>query len=207
MKEQEPEKKMSKQEVSELQLIPVELNSRTSQLVWKAGMVNLLVIAALFVMSYYVNERLVAWCLLLIPFIDWLMGYIGRTCSFPADSLFYRGWDNTLGCLLALVFVGCFLTDFPANGILLVFCIVFMVALAILYEVVGVRYSSMALVAACGMLFSSFRYTIDAEATIRFGLLNFFFFNLLALVLGGYVMKWQIKKRVKNPINFPTHKP
>ena len=47
---------------------------------------------------------------------------------------------------------------------------------------------------------------LDPEMTMRWCLANFIIFDVIAFLFSGAVMQWQVKNRIKNPINFPQHK-
>ncbi len=64
---------------------------------------------------------------------------------------------------------------------------------------------AMIVVGSFGIALSGFRLGLDPDVSIRLYLVNFFIFDILLFVMSGAAMRWQVKNRIKNPVNFPEH--
>ena len=106
----------------------------------------------------------------------------------------------------ALALVLSMVDDLPILSMFGMYYATLIVGFIMLLEMMRMRYASLPLIAASGIAATGLRESIDPEGTIRGCLVIFILFNLLAILIGGFVMQWQVKKQIQNPINFPQEK-
>lgn len=96
--------------------------------------------------------------------------------------------------------------DVSVYSIFVFYYIVIIIGVYILYDLMRIQYAVMLVFCACAVALTGFRYGMEPEASIRLCLVNFFMFDIVVFLWSGAVMRWQVKKRIKNPVNFPEHK-
>ena len=207
MKKTKQEKIEEKKRVFDYMHTVADLNVQNTKIVWKTGIYIAALFVALFIASYFVSDHLIGWLTFLMPAGAALIAKNNKVRKTPSDIQFYLGWQNMWGMAAALAFIVCADKDIPVYVMFAVYYVSLVTALAMLFESMRVRYASVVFcAAACGVVLTGIQIALEVETTMQWCLGIFFFFDLAALLIGGFVMQWQVKKNIKNPINFPRPK-
>ena len=207
MKRTLQDQKEEKKRVFDYMHTAVDLNIQNVKIVWKTGAYIAILFAALFVASYYVSEQVIAWLIYLMPLGAYLVSRRYRVRKTEADIQFHLMWQNMWGIAAGLaIFPYFFALKLAVGPILLIYYISLMVGLVMLFESMRVRYASMVLCASCGIGVTGARLILESEGTIRAYLALAILFYVISFMIGGAAMQWQVKNRIKNPINFPQPK-
>ena len=206
MKRTPAEKEEEKRFVFEYNHTPANLSLGNTKIVWKTGIYIALLFIALFIASYYVSEKVICWLTFLMPIGALVIARMGRIRKTYDDIQFHTAWTDLWGMSGALALVPSMVDDLPILSMFGMYYATLIVGFIMLLEMMRMRYASLPLIAASGIAATGLRESIDPEGTIRGCLVFFILFNLLAILIGGFVMQWQVKKHIQNPINFPQEK-
>lgn len=206
MKRTTAEKEEEKRFVFEYNHTPADLSLENTQIVWKTGLFIAILFLALFIASSYVSEKTIYWLTYLMPVGALLIARKDRIRKTHSDIQFHTVWMDMWGMsgALALAF-----GLFDDHSILIMFGMYYatlIIGLMILFEMMRMRYASLPLIAASGIAVTGLQESIDPEGSIRACLAVFILFDVFAILISGFVMQWQVKNHIQNPINFPQEK-
>ena len=176
------------------------LSRRNSDILWMTGVASVLICIGMLVLRKYLSDFQVMWFTFLIPASAWLIAfrYRERRVTTFLDEMFHAAWMYTwlFPALLSGVYL--FLYEGNYNVVFLIYLASLFVGLFIMLEVLlKLRYASSCLIGGCSM---AYLYVSSMDSSIGYGILSFILFCLVALVLGGCAMQWQVKHRIKNPV-------
>ena len=206
MKKTSLEKQEERKLVSDYMNTVADLSVENTRIVWMAGLYIAVLLGALMVASYYVSVQTLAWLVYLMPLGAFMISRKYRIRRTVADIQFHLIWQNMWGMAAVLAIVPCLYDGLSVNGIFAVYYIVLAVGTVVFLELMRLRYASIVFALAIGIVLTGIRTALDDETSIRWCLGSFFLFDLILFLLSGVAMQWQVKNRVKNPVNFPQPK-
>ena len=206
MKRTPEEKEEEKRLVFDYTHNPANLSLENTKIVWKSGIYIALLFIALFVASYHVSEKVICWLSYLMPVGALVIARAGRIRKTHSDIQFHTAWMNMWGMSGALAIVLSMHDSLPVRSIFGMYYATLIIGLIMLFEMLRMRYASLPLIAASGIAATGLRESIDPESSIRACMAVFIFFDVFAILIGGFVMQWQVKKHIPNPVNFPQEK-
>lgn len=176
------------------------LSNRNSDILWMTGVASVLICVGMLVLRKYLPDSQVMWFTFLIPVSAWLIDfrYRERRVKTFLDEMFHAAWMYMwlFPALLSGIYL--FSYDGNYNVVFLIYLASLFVGLVIILEVLlKLRYASSCLIGGCSM---AYLYVTSMDDSIGYGILSFMLFCLVALVLGGCAMQWQVKRRIKNPV-------
>ncbi len=205
MKRTPQELKEEKQRVSNYMHTIADLSVENTGIVWKTGTFIAVLFAALFVASYYVSDHTIVWLIYLMPIGAYFISRKYRVRKSDADIQFQQIWLDMWVIAAAMTIPTLLLEELSVYSIFVVYYIALTIGIFILQDLMRTRYSAMIVVGSFGIALSGFRLGLDPDVSIRLYLVNFFIFDILLFVMSGAAMRWQVKNRIKNPVNFPEH--
>lgn len=206
MKHTSQEKIEEKKRVFEYMHSVVDLSVENTGIVWKTGIFIAILLVALFVASYYVGDNVIAWLTFLMPLGAYLISRKYRVRETTADMQFHQIWQAMWGIAAIMAFVFLFFHYLAFYGLFIVYYITITLGIFILFDLMRVQYAGMVLCAACGIALTGFKVAMDPGTSMGWCLGTFIIFDVFTFILGGATMLWQVKNRIKNPINFPQPK-
>ena len=205
MKRTSQELKEEKKRVFNYMHTIANLSVENTSIIWKTGIFIAVLLAALFAASYYVSDKTIAWLTCLMPIGAYLISRKYRIRKSDADIQFQEIWKSMWGIAAAMTFPPLFYEDLSVYGIFVAYYIAISMGMFILYDLMRVQYAAILFCGSVGIALTGFRYALAPDATMRWSLVNFFMFDIVLFLLSGAAMRWQVKNRIKNPVNFPEH--
>ena len=183
-----------------------DLSVENTTIVWKTGIFIAVLFAVLFGASYYVSDKIIAWLTYLMPIGAYFISRINRVRKTSADIQFHQIWQNMWGIAAVTAFLTHGFKDLSMCSLFVAYYIALATGIIILYELMRIRYAATVFVTSCGFCMYGIQMALDPEMTMRWCLANFIIFDVIAFLFSGAAMRWQVKNRIKNPINFPQPK-
>ena len=206
MKHTSTEKEEEKRFVFEYNYTPANLSIENTKIVWKTGIFIAILFTVLFIASYYASEKVICWFTYLMPIGAILIARKDRIRKTHSDIQFHSAWMNMWGMSGAFALILSMYNEQPETSIFGIYYVTLVTGFIMLLEMLRMRYASLPLVVSCGISATGLRASIDPEGSIQVCIISFILFDVFAIIIGGAVMQRQVKKQIKNPINFPQQK-